>query len=203
MAPRRNPRTPPPPPPPCSPDSSSSDDPQVPAIERIHLRPADISERTGVNLALLQTYLHQQSNLAVEDGVSFLVAHALYLRMRAILSHALSLSRLRVGEPADSAISDLPALPFALLTAEQRFLAGDPPDAIGNPEFTHAFVTEGPDGRPLADLAASPHPESVRGLLPAREREMTVSLHDVIAALKKDRTVDLNKLQAAKGTVFA
>jgi hypothetical protein len=192
--------------------SSSSGDDLLPnrfpqsSIELESLPASGVSAITGVNLGRLETFLGRNGQMQIRDGVSFLIAHALFLRMRRVISDALSLSRIGTHCVTHDSVtvSDLPALPFALLSAEQRYLAGDRPrDDISDPDLTAEFVVEGPDGRPRVDLThTARNLEKIRELLREPKRRLEVSLHDVMDALKDDRTVDLNKLRSSQATAF-
>lgn len=196
-------------------DSSSSDvietiDYDTNSIRKIPFGMANFQRSTGVNVPALSMHIKTIGrDLKVSNGVSSLIANAVVIKIFNLLNQAHKLSLIR-NRPIDSdytKCTDYPMVQFAVLAAEQEISNGDTtitdsenvkPEVMNYVHKLTGYAEGGtlsnqPDLDAKCDVGLEPY-------LPPTNRQKSISIFDLIQAMKLDPSMDIRKIQTSVAT---
>ena len=155
------------------------------SIEKAHLQIADMSIKTGVNIAKLEGFLKKKvDNIKLDSNVTCVIAQAAVIKLYNLIKDANELAKLRTMDMNNDKVSitSVPLIDFVVKDAEENSKKGVTYDDI--PEYSQNVQNLANDIAGKKQI--SKYNPEILNLLPKTNKDKAITSNDILKSLQKD-----------------
>ena len=155
------------------------------SIEKAHLQIADMSIKTGVNIAKLEGFLKKKvDNIKLDSNVTCVIAQAAVIKLYNLIKDANELAKLRTMDMNNEKVSitSVPLIDFVVKDAEENSKKGVTYDDI--PEYSQNVQNLANDIAGKKQI--SKYNPEILNLLPKTNKDKAITSNDILKSLQKD-----------------
>ena len=155
------------------------------SIEKAHLQIADMSIKTGVNIAKLEGFLKKKvDNIKLDSNVTCVIAQAAVIKLYNLIKDANELAKLRTMDMNNEKVSitSVPLIDFVVKDAEENSKKGVTYDDI--PEYSQNVQNLANDIAGKKQI--SKYNPEILNLLPKTNKNKAITSNDILKSLQKD-----------------
>ena len=155
------------------------------SIEKAHLQIADMSIKTGVNIAKLEGFLKKKvDNIKLDSNVTCVIAQAAVIKLYNLIKDANELAKLRTMDMNNDKVSitSVPLIDFVVKDAEENSKKGVTYDDIA--EYSQNVQNLANDIAGKKQI--SKYNPEILNLLPKTNKDKAITSNDILKSLQKD-----------------